>query len=562
MKPRFALVLAVLMIATVVCGNPTPTARPPQPQPTITPGIPSDHNERAVNGSEGTPPDGIPVDCESNAIGNINIPAGSFEGTSTIQIDCLSPEEQSQLDQAVENATGQTGEPLGAIKVNPSGMQFNSFVTITIPLLRRVDESEGDIVNVYVFQDDSTTIYETLQAPVGADCNRYCAKASVDHFTTFLAYQVVRASITCTDPLGCVTYAPGEPIRIASLLAFSSKNAAAQAISYDGEAGILSAIEAYGEILGHRIEYKGFDEACIPDIAYERAKEIVEDTSFAGVVGTVCSPSAESAMQILSSEGYSMVSPANTAPSLTAPGSRQDGYFRVAPSDVYEAQAMAIYAYQILESRYISVVYEGTENSKLLAEAFSAKFLELGGKILSVEDFSDPALYAERTKARIAAGEQAPNAIYMPMSGSALPFASLITGFEYYGDGVRLLGHSSMMNNDEFLKSSGFAKFITHYPLIVPRVREQAFDYGYDAAALLLEAIRSVAYEDADGTLYIGRQALRDAISATLRLPGRVGNHTCNLLGDCTAVITVEVYRYSEPTEFSYEFLYETTIFP
>jgi branched-chain amino acid transport system substrate-binding protein len=562
MNRKIAFALAALMIANLFCGGAAPTPEPRRPTPD--PGVPADHNEQIVNGSDGTPSGGIPVDCGNSAHGNVKIPAGSFSGTSTIQIDCLTRDERRSLDEAVDKATGQTGELLGAIKLNPSGMKFSSFVTITIPLLRRVDETEGDSVPVYVFQDDGVTIFETLQASVGADCDRSCAKASVDHFTTFVAYQTAPASVTCTDPLGCATYASGEPVRIASLLAISSNDVTARAISVDNEAGILAALKEYGDILGHGLEYQFFDEACIPDQAYESAKVIAEDPSFAGVVGTVCSPSAEAAMQILSPAGYSMISAANTGPLLTTQGSRQDGYFRVAPSDTYEAQAMAIYAYQVLKYQNISVVYEGNENSKTLADTFSARFTELGGTILSMDEYNDPSLYAERIKVRIAAGEQTPDAIYMPMPGLGASFAGLVSSFDYYGDSVALLGHSSMTYNNDFLERSGSGKFYTHYPLIVPRLRDQAYDYGYDATALLLEAIRAVAQMDANGTLYIGRQALREALSTIRGLPGRVGEHTCTPLGDCAAPVIVEVYRYGSPpgVEFSYEFLYQTTIYP
>lgn len=562
MNRRVAIALSILLIASIVCGGTTPTPTKPSPQSTtVPPVVPTDHNEQVVNGTEGTPPEGIPVDCGTAAFGNVNVPAASFEGTTTIQVDCLSSQEQSRLDQAVENATGQTGELLGAIKLNPSGMTFNRNVIITVPLLRRVDESEGDSVPIYVFQDDSATIYEEFQAPIGADCDRWCATLTTDHFTTFVAYKSGgSASVSCTDPLGCATYASGEAVRIASLLAFSGESKNATVISYDSEAGILAAIEEYGDILGNRIEYKGFDEACNPDQAYESAREIASDPAYAGVIGTVCSSSAEAAMQILSAEGYTMVSASNTGAYLTESNTRPDGYFRVAPSDVYEAQAMAIYAFQNLRIEQVAAVYEDTLGSKQLVEAFTDKFLELGGNVQATDVFNDPERYAELIKARIAAGE-IPEAIYMPMPGLGGSFANLVT--EYYGDDIVLLGHSSMTYNDDFLERSGLGKFRTYYPLVVPRLLEQAFDYGYDATALLIEAMRKVAQVDADGTLYIGRQALRDALSGAT-LPGRLGAHFCNSLGDCAAPIVIEVYRYGLPPgeEFSYQFLYETTISP
>jgi branched-chain amino acid transport system substrate-binding protein len=39
--------------------------------------------------------------------------------------------------------------------------------------------------------------------------------------------------------------------------------------------------------------------------------------------------------------------------------------------------------------------------------------------------------------------------------------------------------------------------------------------------------------QDADGTLHVGRQALRDAIFATSNFSGLTGNLTCTPTGDC-----------------------------
>ena len=57
--------------------------------------------------------------------------------------------------------------------------------------------------------------------------------------------------------------------------------------------------------------------------------------------------------------------------------------------------------------------------------------------------------------------------------------------------------------------------------------------HAYDATNLLLPAIQAVAQQGADGTLLIGRQALRDALYATSGFVGLTGTLTCNEFGDC-----------------------------
>ncbi len=549
MNRKIALTLAALLLANIFCGpTPTPTRNSPPPQSEV----PSGSNQAEVDGSSGTPADGIPVNCEAGE-GNVNIPAGSFSGTETITIECISESEKAQLDQAVENSTGQTGEVLGVIKLSPSGMQFDSFVTITIPLIQF---TSAQYVDVYIYDDDNSSMFEeVLQAQV--ECSGLCAKASVDHFTTFIAYEMAalppEVTYTCTDPLGCVTYAPGESIRIATLLTYSGESGFALEIAAANEEGIRTALQDYGDIGGHGFDLMTFDEGCDSDLALANAERIISDPSIAGVIGTICSPAAEAAMQYISKYGYSMISPANTRTSLTEPGSHQDGYFRISAPDNLEAQGMAIYAYKELELRYVSIVYEDSNLSRELAKAFSKQFLELGGKILDNEEYSDPAFYFAKLSTKIASGEQRPDAIYIPMPSSGGNFAGAISSYEYYGDSITLLGHSSMTFNDKYVEASGIGKYLTYYPTVTPDYASQAFDFGYDATSMLIEAITRVVETENNGTLHIGRQALRDALYENEGLQGRTGDLSCSRNGDCGHPM-IEIYRYIYVNEFEGKF--------
>jgi branched-chain amino acid transport system substrate-binding protein len=57
---------------------------------------------------------------------------------------------------------------------------------------------------------------------------------------------------------------------------------------------------------------------------------------------------------------------------------------------------------------------------------------------------------------------------------------------------------------------------------------------GYDAADLLFDAIEQVAIRDRDGTLSIGRKALREQLYNTSDFKGVTGTLNCNRFGDCT----------------------------
>jgi branched-chain amino acid transport system substrate-binding protein len=63
---------------------------------------------------------------------------------------------------------------------------------------------------------------------------------------------------------------------------------------------------------------------------------------------------------------------------------------------------------------------------------------------------------------------------------------------------------------------------------------------------LFLNTIEAAAVQDKDGTLHIGRQALRDALYATAAYPGLTGSLTCDQYGDC-GVARFEVVRLDDP---------------
>jgi branched-chain amino acid transport system substrate-binding protein len=63
--------------------------------------------------------------------------------------------------------------------------------------------------------------------------------------------------------------------------------------------------------------------------------------------------------------------------------------------------------------------------------------------------------------------------------------------------------------------------------------QRHTFVYAYDATNMLLDALAAVAVQEADGTLHIGRQALRDALYATEDFAGVMGSLSCNAFGDC-----------------------------
>ncbi|MDE3088088.1 MAG: branched-chain amino acid ABC transporter substrate-binding protein, partial [Chloroflexota bacterium] len=76
--------------------------------------------------------------------------------------------------------------------------------------------------------------------------------------------------------------------------------------------------------------------------------------------------------------------------------------------------------------------------------------------------------------------------------------------------------------------------------------------HAYDAANIIFAAIEKVAVKDADGTLHIGRQALRDAIYATKDFKGITGTLTCSQYGDCGAPV-IAIYQVVDSNDKTWD---------
>jgi len=57
--------------------------------------------------------------------------------------------------------------------------------------------------------------------------------------------------------------------------------------------------------------------------------------------------------------------------------------------------------------------------------------------------------------------------------------------------------------------------------------------HGFDATNLTLDCVEQVATQEDDGTIHIGRQAMRDCLYATEGYQGITGTLTCDQYGDC-----------------------------
>lgn len=351
----------------------------------------------------------------------------------------------------------------------------------------------------------------------------------------------------CTDALGCVVVAAGEPIKLASVLVISGPN---EQLGTDSQRGVEIAIHDRGEVAGHPVELQANDGQCSAEGGQTAATKVAADEQVVAVVGHSCSSSCTPAAPIYNDAGLTMISPSCTAPALTGEGSHVASFLRTAHNDNTQGRVMAEFVYNELGLRKAATIHDGSPYAEQLQQVFAERFQELGGEITAQEAVNVGDTDMRPVLTSIATGE--PEFMYYPIFVAE---GALITNQakEVAGLENTILAGADGMISQDFVNAAGeagenmytsgpslafsggkYEQFVaTHVEMFGTEPVSAFHAHAYDAANMIFDAIEKVGQTDADGNLVIGRQALRDALYATENFDGITGNLTCGDNGDC-----------------------------
>lgn len=353
----------------------------------------------------------------------------------------------------------------------------------------------------------------------------------------------------CEDEIGCVSYEPDEPIRLASALVISGPNTD---LGIDSQYGVEIAINFRGEIFGHEIELQAEDDGCSAEGGQAAGQKIVSDPTIIGVVGTSCSGAGVPMSEVISEAGYVMVSPSNTAPSLTDPDSAWNpGYLRTAHNDEVQGKAMAEFALNELGVTTAAAIHDGDPYTEGLARVFADEFEALGGTVVKFTAVNKGDTDMRPVLSAVAAAGP-PEFLYYPVftaeGGFLTKQAKEVSGLEdtilAAADGmiseaaIQAIGEAGegMYFSGPDLSFSGelYDKFLAAYEEKVGSLPISVFHaHAFDAANMLLDCVEEVAIQDDDGSIHIGRQDLRTCLTATQGFEGITGTLNCDEYGDC-----------------------------
>ena len=364
------------------------------------------------------------------------------------------------------------------------------------------------------------------------------------------------------DKMGVVKIKPGEPIHIACWMVVAGPDAS---LGTDTKRGVEIAVaDKGGKLLGFPIKLSVQDTGCNAEGGQAAATKLAADPTIVAAIGSNCSSEARPGAPILWKAGIATVSPSNTAPYLTDPkrGPEYDGYLRTCHNDKVQGAVAAEFAQKQLKVKRAATIHDGSVYAEQLQAVFAETFKKLGGTITSQEAVAPTDTDMRPVLTKIATGK--PEFIYYPIfiaaGGHITRQVKEVKGLEK----AYLMGADGIFSPD-FYKAAGetaigmfhsspdFSAYAGGYKAFLDKHMKK---YGekplapfhaqaYDAAMIIFAAIEKMAQKGPDGTLYIGRKKLRDALYATKNFKGLTGTLNCDQYGDC-ADPKIAIYKTTE----------------
>lgn len=379
------------------------------------------------------------------------------------------------------------------------------------------------------------------------------------------ACQSAAPPFECTDAIGCVDIAPGEPIKLGVLQALTGRaapNGAEQMRNIE-----LAVAQRDGQLLGYPITLLSEDEQCLPEGGTTATLKLVADPEIVAILGPTCSAAAATAAEVMTMAGLTMISGQAGAADLTGtdgvPGSNwRPGFFRTIYNTSLRGRSAAAFSFFELGLTKVALVNDGDLFTKGNTDSFSQSFSEFGGEVVAeiTVNRGDTDMRPALTAIVNAGAEVVYFSLFQP---EGVPLVQQTDEVEGMSDVIFISGSQLTDAFIEAIGSDGVGLYFSSPPALEGTANDDLlaaysehfnqvpatafYGYSYDATNLLLDTIEMVAVQDEDGSLHIGRQILRDALVATIDYDGVTGQLSCTQFGDC-GVSSFVIIRLDDPT--------------
>jgi branched-chain amino acid transport system substrate-binding protein len=363
--------------------------------------------------------------------------------------------------------------------------------------------------------------------------------------TLFIAFTAVPAH---ADEWGIITIPAGKPIKIGLGAMLTGDYAS---LGIDIKNGAEMAVEEIRTILGHRVVLQAEDDGCAGPPSVAIAEKLCNDPLIVGLVGYMCSGGSKPGSDVHNKYKVIMVSPSSTALELTARGIPV--FFRTCWNDKIQAKRAAAFA---IHRKWLKVaaLHDKSDYGQSLAEDFVENMRSKGAKVLAFEGITrgDKDFTPVLTKIK----PTRPQLIYF--GGMAAEGVLVVRQMKRVGlRKTHFMSDDGCYTEKDFIQAGGDAalgSYITYAkepdPVWVKKFeakygpRQTFSPQAYDAAHILMRAVEKVAKKKSDGSLIIGKRALRDAVAKT-RYDGITGTISFDPYGDRTGSVVV-IYKVVE----------------
>lgn len=357
--------------------------------------------------------------------------------------------------------------------------------------------------------------------------------------TPFLSY---------ADKWGTITIPADKPIKIGLGALLSGPYVSA---GIDIKNGAEMAVEEKSTLMGYPLALQPEDDGCAAAPSVSAAKKLCNNPLVVGVVGYTCSGGSKVASDVHNNYKVVMISPSSTAVELTVRDIPI--FFRTCFNDKMQAERAAAFAISHRWTK-VAVLHDKDVYGQGLAEGFARNIQARGGKVVAMEGIAE--IEKDVTPLLKAIKPSKPQLIYY--GGYATAGVLILRQMEQLGlKGTRFMGGDACHTEDFLLQTGRTATDVCYVTGAVQPdpAWEKRFEakYGarlthsaqaYDAVNVLIMAVEKVAKKRSDGSLIIGKKALRDAIAAA-KLKGVTGEITFEPCGDRTGSV-VAVYKVVE----------------
>jgi branched-chain amino acid transport system substrate-binding protein len=305
----------------------------------------------------------------------------------------------------------------------------------------------------------------------------------------------------------------------------------------DGAMLAIDEANAQGGVAGYRIEVLLLDDGTAtagqydPAQAATNARKMVSDKEVVAAIGPQMSGSGKAMSPILSQGGLATITPASTNPDITDPKFagqyRPKGkaiYFRTVTTDAFQGPNMANYYADALKVKSVYVLDDSGAYGVGIADTFQAQAQKRGIKVLGRDQLNPKEADYTTTLTKIKSLN--PDALYY---GGVAQAGVKVVKQSYDIIPKVLKGGGDGCYGAEILRGAGFpaaegwyatiaAPNVLENPEAAPVVQRFAKKYGqqpenysitaYDAALVILDAVKRVAASSKEVT----RDAVRDAI--------------------------------------------------